>query len=275
MELTGINSTNQSYFDPLLFLDGEESDDVLILLGVIHAESPVAAAAFSIDVKGKVGRIVSIYTRPDMRRKKAATMLMNSIDVLAKHYKLLRMECYYTDNMNGLDAFFKARKFDTHQKNNVESVGVSDLLSNKPIQQMLNNKKPSSSVQKIGLIETNQKEALRKKIESNGYGSVGKGIDEDISMVALPRDECTAAILCSAETLETIIVTVMLLVSFTDNPSVTMGLLIEWIDLIVKQYGEEAQIDFYSVNPSVTSFIHSLATPKADVHVMYGEKSIY
>ena len=97
MELTGIDSTNKSYFEPLLFLNGVDSDETLFLLGVIHADSPVAAAAFGIDMKRRVGRIVSIYTRPDMRRKKAANMLMGSIDTLAKHYRLVRMECFYTE----------------------------------------------------------------------------------------------------------------------------------------------------------------------------------
>lgn len=275
MELTGIDSTNKSYFEPLLFLNGVDSDETLFLLGVIHADSPVAAAAFGIDMKRRVGRIVSIYTRPDMRRKKAANMLMGSIDTLAKHYRLVRMECFYTENMTGLDIFFQRKGFETYKKNSTESFDISDLLSSKPIQQMLDNRKPSTAIQKIEMIEGHQKNALAKKLESNGYGSNSQGFDDDISMVILNKDDCNAAILCSANSSEKPIITVQLLVSFSDNPSVTMRLLIEWLDLIMKRYGEETQIDFYSVNPSVTSFVHSISTPKPGVHVYYGEKSVY
>ena len=273
MELTGIDKTNQSYFEPLLFLDGADPGEIQILAGVIHGGSPVAAAALGVDLARKTGRIVSIYTRPDMRRQKAGTMLMKSLEILSRQYKLDRMECFFTEKMKGLDPFLRAYGFMTGRKKSSESCRMSDLLSNKRIRFMMNEKQ-SIRVRDFGAIERQQINVLNNMLAEDGYSPIGQDFDKELSLVAFLEGEPSAVILCSADHSGKPEVVVRLLASFAKSPIVIPELLAAWLNVMTAAYGTDATIRFYSVNPGISSFVRSLAALEQGQYVWYGEKSI-
>ncbi|GEM_PF-5100921 len=79
----------------------------------------------------RLGRIASIYTRPDKRGCGVAQKLLSSLTIAAKSLRLTDLECFYTDAMTGLDDFLKSQGFITLQKNYRESYALADLYASK------------------------------------------------------------------------------------------------------------------------------------------------
>ena len=272
MELTGIDKTNRSYFEPLLFLNGADPEEIQILAGVIEGGSPVAAAALGVDESQKTGRIVSIYARPDMRRKKAGSMLMQALHTLSKEYGLTRMECFYTDGMAGLDPFLRAHGFMTYGKRRSESYRLGDLLVLERVRAVRQGKSP---VPVLDLKSANlfQKKLLNETLVQEGYGPLPKDLDEELTMAAYDEDS-GAVILCSVDEGEKPRVMIRLLASFTNSPIMMIGLMIEWLNKVEARFGQDAILSFYAVSPKISAFMGSLGTPKEGQQAFYGEKRL-
>ena len=273
MELTGIDDTNRAYFEPLLFLGGADPKEIQILAGVIDGGSPVAAAAFGVDKLRSTGRIVSIYTRPDMRRNKAGSMLMQSLFALAGYYHLSRMECFYTDGIVGMDPFLRAHGFETFGKRRAERYQVGSLLAMKSVRARL---MKGGAVPVIDLKSATpiQKSTLIKKMKREDYGPLPEDTDEELSLIALEGGVPSAVILCSADEAPKPMVAVHLLLSFEESTLVVIDLLTEWLNVIVARFGSNATISFYATEPKVSSFLHSIAVPQPGQMMRYGEKDL-
>ena len=273
MELTGIDETNRSWFEPLLFLDGADPDEIQILAGMIEDGSPAAAAALGVDKSRRIGRILSIYTRPDLRRRKAASRLMEALDTLARQYDLSRLECFYTDSMTGLDPFLRARGFTTYGEKQVESYRLADLLASKKIRIRME-EAASVVVKSLGQLEQEQRTLLSRMLEQEEYGSLPADLDEELSLAAFADGEPYALILSSVGEDERPRVLVRLLASFVYSVSAAMSLMTEWLSMVSARFGTEADISFYAVNPGVSSFLEALELPppRLEERVRYAEK---
>ena len=273
MELTGIDKTNRLYFEPLLFLGTTDPEEIQILAGVIEEGSPAAAAALGVDLTRKTGRIVSIYTRPDMRRRKAGAMLMEALFKLAGAYSLNRMECFFTEGMNGLLPFLEAQGFRTGEKQKAEGYRMADLIKKKRIRSILRMNLPVT-VRNLESIKQQQRDFLTEKLKQEGYGRLPENLDEELSVVVLKDGMPCAALLCSLEEGEKPKIRIQLVVSFAKSLTVLMGLMAEWMNIMMAQFGTEADLGFYAANPKVSAVLARLAKPTSGQQVCYAQKDI-
>ncbi|MBR1629897.1 MAG: hypothetical protein IJ679_11645, partial [Lachnospiraceae bacterium] len=171
------------------------------------------------------------------------------------------------------DPFLRAHRFLTGRKKSSESCRMSDLLSDKRIRSLMNEKQ-TIRVCDFGKVERQQIQVLDKMLREGGYGSIGQDFDKELSLVAFLDGEPSAVILCSADHSGKPGVAVRLLASFAKSPVVVLELLAAWMNVMTAAFGTDATIRFYSVNPSVSSFVRSFVVSEPGPYVLYGEKSM-
>ncbi|MDY3819146.1 MAG: hypothetical protein SO019_08825 [Lachnospiraceae bacterium] len=125
MEITLVNEENQSYFAGLAPTDLWKRTD--LVLGAIEQEKAVAllmARWQAEDVE-----ILFLYVLPELRRRKTATGLLDTLHLLARIGKRASVRCSYvqTDDRTELNDFFRYHCFEQEATNPLYRIPFGSL----------------------------------------------------------------------------------------------------------------------------------------------------
>ncbi len=111
MEITGIETKNLAYFQPMIFGGLAQKSDRL-MLGAIDEGIPVAACVVDYSGKeGAEGSIQSIFTAPDHRRLGAASLLLDAAVRVSRRMGCRVLEMDFLDCCEGLGFFLEKHGF--------------------------------------------------------------------------------------------------------------------------------------------------------------------
>lgn len=270
MILTGIDDTNRSFFQPILFVSDLEEKEELIEAGVICDKLPVACGAIAIDAETKLARLISIYTLENYRRQGAAKMVLNALCKAAKAINVPRLDAYFTDEMDGISQLLKSFDFEVTKKGCQETYLLSDLIQNERVSSYLK-KELSYDIKSFDILSEGEKKDVEKHLELHDFNVIYGEVEDSMSFVGYKNEKPTAVMLCSILKGEKkTSVMIDLVASFGMDVTALISLFTYGL-LTFEKAGVE-QLSFYAANPSISAFVERLTGGQKGKSIMNGTK---
>ncbi len=176
MHITRITENNRGYFDNLCPEDMLE-DDGLIFLGAISDEGE-ASALLAVSISGNMAHIEWLYTAPDMRRRRAATELVEVLAEIAEDNDLEGVDISFEDEDDGMEEFLIETGFLTGESTDIYEIPVSDIINSPETERAVETR---DELAKKGLkLGTVLLEDARVMLRTAGYLENG-GADVDLT----------------------------------------------------------------------------------------------
>ena len=204
-------------------------------------------------------------------------MMLDAFEKAAAAAEMDRLECFYTDTMEGIPEFLQKEGYELWENGRAESYPISSIFSLKKVSAYLD-RDPVCDVKPLKAMDAAEKKDLAEKMEEFEFGTIPADPDEELSCVALEDGEPVGVLFAHVEESGTLaqgkpVVTIDFLGSFSPYDSSTIELCLAVLEEAQADY-KDARLRFYAANQKVAEFVSGFLEAEYGERICYGVKTL-